>query len=67
MGVRDAQHLPGLSMGLGWPVLARVSFGLVSAGSTCRSDRPVYFLNASLTFSPACLRSPFIWSALPSA
>ena len=26
-----------------------------------------YFLKASFTFSPACLRLPFIWSALPSA
>ncbi len=27
----------------------------------------IYFLNASLTFSPACLRSDLLWSFLPSA
>src|SRR5690348_13013192 len=27
---------------------------------------PGHFLNASLTFSPACFRLPFTWSALPS-
>src|SRR6185437_15679186 len=27
---------------------------------------PGHFLKASLTFSPACFRLPFTWSALPS-
>src|ERR1019366_8623622 len=42
---------------------------LPRAGSQRRvPERPVtYFLKASLTFSPAFLRSPLAWSACPSA
>src|ERR1035438_1176008 len=42
---------------------------LPRAGSQRRvPERPVtYFLKASLTFSPAFLRSPLVWSACPSA
>ena len=39
----------------------------MASGAVVAIYESSHFLNASLSFSPACLTLPFTWSALPSA